>query len=86
MKKHVLRNKRQTKTKQKRGAVIAAAFQTSLTRRPYQEFKAGSVYTSCTFLPFYLLKLNLFEKLGSILISRQNVQTFLLKVLHPRGF
>jgi len=52
MKKHVLRNKRQTKTKQKRGAVIVAAFQTSLTRRPYQEFKAGSVYTSCTFLPF----------------------------------
>ena len=47
-----LRNKRQTKAKQKREAVIVAAFQTSLTRRPYQEFKAGSVNTFCTFLPF----------------------------------
>ena len=52
MKMNVLRNKRQTKAKQKREAVIVAAFQTSLTRRPYQEFKAGSVYTFCTFLPF----------------------------------
>lgn len=40
------------KQKQKRVAVIVAAFQTSLTRRPYQEFKAGGIYTSCTFLPF----------------------------------